>query len=149
MAGAVCCPGCGGSFGNARRRDVLECLVFRACVPAGCAPAGCSGGVAGADSGRVLRLLREGRVAEALEAYSTPLLSRSGVLAVQLLRDQLDLAVGPAVRSAGDSGLLIRWLSRDIGAADSEAVEDLGRLVGRGDARYLSFRTKTLWINTA
>jgi hypothetical protein len=42
----------------------------------------------------VLRLLREGRVAEALKAYTAPLLSRSGVLAVQLLRDQLDLAVG-------------------------------------------------------
>jgi hypothetical protein len=58
--------------------------------------AGCS------DSVRVLRLLREGRVAEALEAYRAPLLSRSGALAVQLLRDQLDLAVGSAVRSGGD-----------------------------------------------
>ncbi|MDQ0665373.1 hypothetical protein QFZ35_003871 [Arthrobacter ulcerisalmonis] len=38
--------------------------------------AGCS------DSGRVLRLLREGWVAETLEAYTAPLLSRSGVLAV-------------------------------------------------------------------
>jgi hypothetical protein len=92
------------------------------------------------DSGRVLRLLHEGRVAEALEAYTAPLLSRSGALAVQLLRDQLDMAVGAAVRSSGDAGLLIRWLSTDMGSADVEAVEALGRLVGRGDARYLSFR---------
>ena len=48
-----------------------------------------------------------------------PLLSRSGALAVQLLRDQLDLAVGSAVRSSGDAGLLIRWLSTDMGSADA------------------------------
>ncbi|GAA1764197.1 hypothetical protein GCM10009712_10890 [Pseudarthrobacter sulfonivorans] len=45
-------------------------------------------GLAGrSDSGRVLRLLHEGRMAEAREAYRAPLLSRSGALAVQLLRD--------------------------------------------------------------
>ncbi|MDR6415567.1 GAF domain-containing protein [Pseudarthrobacter sulfonivorans] len=92
------------------------------------------------DSGRVLRLLREGRVDEALEAYRAPLLSRSGTLAVQLLRDQLDLALGSAVRSSGDAGLVTRWLSTDMGSADFEAVEALGRLAGSGDARYLSFR---------
>ncbi|BAS07731.1 uncharacterized 47.3 kDa protein in thcA 5'region [Arthrobacter sp. Hiyo4] len=99
--------------------------------------AGCS------DSGRVLRLLHEGQVADALEAYRAPLLSRSGTLAVQLLRDQLDLAVGAAVRSSRDAGLLIQWLSTDMGSADSEAVEALGSLVGRGDARYLSFLAST------
>ncbi|MGO4189047.1 GAF domain-containing protein [Pseudarthrobacter sp. TAF60_1] len=92
------------------------------------------------DSGRVLGLLRGGRVAEALEAYRAPLLSRSGALAVQLLRDQLDLAVGSAVRCSGDAGLLVRWLSTDMGSKDAEAVERLRRLVGRGDSRYLSFR---------
>jgi hypothetical protein len=91
----------------------------------------------------VLRLLREGLVAEALEAYTAPLLSRSGVLAVQLLRDQLDLAVGSAVRASGDARLIIRWLSRDMGSTDSQAVEALGRLVGPADARYLSFRAST------
>ncbi|MEW1810477.1 GAF domain-containing protein [Pseudarthrobacter phenanthrenivorans] len=95
------------------------------------------------DSGRVLRLLREGRVTEALEAYTAPLLSRSGVLAVQLLRDHLDLTVGAAVRGSGDAGLLIRWLSTDTGAGDFEAVEALGRLVGRADARYLAFRASS------
>ncbi|TQJ40101.1 hypothetical protein FBY33_2153 [Arthrobacter sp. SLBN-112] len=101
-------------------------------------------GLAGAsDSGRVLRLLRDGLVADALEAYTAPLLSRSGALAVQLLRDQLDLAVGSAVRASGDAGLLVRWLSTDMGAFDSQAVEALGRLVGRTDPRYLAFRASS------
>lgn len=56
-----------------------------------------------------------------------------------LLRDQLDLAVGSAVGSTGDAELITRWLSADMGSADVEAVEVLGRLVGRGDARYLAF----------
>jgi hypothetical protein len=99
--------------------------------------AGCS------DSGRVLRLLREGLVAEALDAYSAPLLSRSGALAVQLLRDQLDLAVGSAVRASGDANLLVRWLSTDMGCADAEGVKALGQLVGHHDPRYSAFRASS------
>ena len=95
------------------------------------------------DAGQVLRLLREGRVADALEAYRAPLLSRSGTLAVQLLRDQLDMAVASAVRAGGDASLLVRWLATDMGSADSLAVDALGRLVGRGDPRYLAFRAST------
>ncbi|UTT70619.1 transcriptional regulator [Arthrobacter sp. DNA4] len=98
-------------------------------------------GLAGhSDSGRVLRLLRDGLVAEALEAYRAPLLRRSVALAVQLLRDQLDMAVGSAVRACGDASLLVQWLSTDMGAVDPLAVDALGRLVGRGDPRYLAFR---------
>jgi hypothetical protein len=96
--------------------------------------AGCS------DSGRVLGLLREGRAAGALAAYRAPLLPRSGALAVRLLRDQLDMAMGSAARASGDAELLVRWLSTDMGAADAQAVEVLGRLVGRRDARYVAFR---------
>lgn len=88
----------------------------------------------------MLRLSREGLVAEALDAYSPPLLSRSGALAVQLLRDQLDVAVGSAVRASGDAELLVRWLSADMGSADAEAVEVLGCVLGRRDARYVAFR---------
>jgi hypothetical protein len=91
------------------------------------------------DAGRVLWLLHEGRVAGALEAYTARLLSRSGTLAVQL-RDQLELAVGSAVRSSGDAGLLVQWLSTDTGSADAEAVQVLGCLVGHHDARYVAFR---------
>ncbi len=58
---------------------------------------------------------------------------------MQLLRDQLNLAVGAAVRATRDAELLVRWLSTDMGAGDVEAVEALGRLFGREDARYLSF----------
>ncbi|WP_235504750.1 GAF domain-containing protein [Arthrobacter sp. Leaf141] len=96
-------------------------------------------------SGRVLWLLHEGHVADTLGAYRASLLSRSGTLAVQLLRDQLDLAVGSTVRSSYEAGLLFEWLSTDTGAADFEAVEALDRLVGRGDARYryLSFRASS------
>jgi hypothetical protein len=32
------------------------------------------------------------------------------------------------------------WLSTDMGAADPLAVEVLGRLLGRGDPRYLAFQ---------
>lgn len=79
------------------------------------------------DAGRVLRLLRDGQVAEALESYRAPLLSRSGTMAVQLLRDRLDLALGAAVRSSGDAGMISRWMSTDMGSADALAVEALGR----------------------
>lgn len=90
-------------------------------------------GLAGrSDSGRVLRLLREGLVMEALEAYRAPLLSRSGALAVQLLRDQLDLALGSAVRSSGDAGA-----SHPL-AVNGYGLRGLGG--GCGDERYLSFR---------
>lgn len=92
------------------------------------------------DSGEVLRLLRNGQVAGALTRYRAPLLLRSGALPVQLLRDRLDLAVGSAVRASGDAGLLARWLATDMGAADAEAVEVLGRLAGRADPRYLAAR---------
>jgi len=109
--------------------DAVESTPYRLSA----ALAGCS------NSGRVLRLLREGRVAEALEAYTAPLLSRCGVLAVQLLRDQLDLAVGPAVRVSGDARLLMRWLSRAMGSGDDEAVDTLGQTLGRGDPRFLAF----------
>jgi hypothetical protein len=73
-------------------------------------------GVTGcSDSGRVLPLPRYGQVAEAPEAYTARLLSRSEPLAVQRLRDQLDLALGSAVGSSGDAGLLVQWLSTDMG----------------------------------
>lgn len=113
--------------------DAVESNPYR--LAAGLA--GCS------DSGRVVRLLREGLVSQALEAYTAPLLSRSGVLAVQLLRDQLDLAVGAAMRASGDSGLLVRWLSTDMGSRDPRAVESLGQRVGRADTQYLAFRASS------
>ncbi|MDI3195679.1 hypothetical protein QK285_14825 [Pseudarthrobacter sp. AL20] len=132
-------------YGDAGTPQAIRTEMFRVRSMLGAAvesnPYRFVAGLAGrSDSGRVLRLLHEGLVAEALEAYRAPLLSRSGSLAVQLLRDQLDLALASAVRTSGDAGLLMRWLSTDMGSADFEAVDALGQLVGRGDARYLSFR---------
>ncbi|WP_317983564.1 GAF domain-containing protein [Pseudarthrobacter sulfonivorans] len=131
-------------YGDAGTSQAIRTEMFRIRSMLGGAvesnPYRLAAGLAGrSDSGRVLRLLREGRVAEALDVYTAPLLIRSGVLAVQLLRDPLDLAVGASVRSSRDAGLMVRWLSTDMGSGDVEAVETLGRLVGRGDARYLSF----------
>jgi hypothetical protein len=131
-------------YGDAGTPQAIRTEMFRVRAMLGAAvesnPYRLAAGLAGcSDSGRVLRLLREGRLAGALEAYRAPLLSRSGALTVQLLRDQLDLAVGAAVRASGNAGLIIRWLSTDMGSVDSKAVEALGRLVGRGDGRYLAF----------
>jgi hypothetical protein len=132
-------------YGDAGTSQAIRTEMFRVRSMLGDAvesnPYRLAAGLAGrSDAGRVLRLLRGGKAAAALDVYRAPLLSRSGALAVQLLRDQLDLALGSAVQSSGDAGLLIRWLSRDMGSADFAAVEALGRLVGRGDTRYLSFR---------
>lgn len=63
----------------------------------------------------------EGRVADALEAYTTPLLSRSDVLALQLLRDQLVITVGAAVRSSEDAGCV------SGGRLRTRALSALGR----------------------
>jgi hypothetical protein len=69
------------------------------------------------------------------------MLSRSGALAVQLVRDQLDPAVGSAVRSSEDARLLVRWQSTDMDSADFKAVKPRGQIVGRWDPPYLAFRT--------
>lgn len=85
-------------------------------------------GLAGfSDTGRALRLLSEGRMAEVLDAYRAPLLSRSSTMAVQLLREWLDLALGAAVCRRGDAELISRLLSTAMGSADALAVEALGR----------------------
>ncbi|MFC9335810.1 GAF domain-containing protein [Arthrobacter sp. NPDC057009] len=135
-------------YGDAGTPQAIRTEMFRVRSLLGVAvesnPYRLAAGLAGcSDSGRVLRLLREGLVAEALDAYSAPLLSRSGALAVQLLRDQLDLAVGSAVRASGDANLLVRWLSTDMGCADAEGVKALGQLVGRDDPRYSAFRASS------
>ena len=49
-----------------------------------------------------------------------------------------DLRFGRAVQRRGRAARPVAFLG--YGAADSEAVEAMGRLVGREDAQYLSFR---------
>ncbi|MHA7291496.1 GAF domain-containing protein [Arthrobacter sp. MDT3-24] len=83
-------------YGDAGTPQAIRTEMFRVRSMLGDAvesnPYRFAAGLAGrSDSGRVLLLLREGRVADALAAYLAPLLSPSGTLAVQLLRDQLGL----------------------------------------------------------
>jgi hypothetical protein len=95
------------------------------------------------DVSRVLRLLRNGQLAEALEAYSAPLLSRSGAFAIESLRVELSDAVGAAARASGSAELIKRWCVTDMGSTDEDAVRALGRLLGRQDAGYLAFRARS------
>ncbi|WBM80857.1 transcriptional regulator [Cryobacterium breve] len=95
------------------------------------------------DVSRVLRLLRNGQLAEALDAYSAPLLSRSGAFAIESLRIELSDAVGAAARASGSAELIKRWCVTDMGSTDEDAVQALGRLLGQQDAGYLAFRARS------
>nr|WP_312856679.1 GAF domain-containing protein [Arthrobacter mobilis] len=97
---------------------------------------------AASDAGRILELLRAGHVGDAVAAYTAPLLSRSTALAVEQLREELNSAVGAAVRASGSADALARWLATDMGAGDTDAVAALGRVLGTGDPRYLAFRAR-------
>ncbi|UXM90802.1 helix-turn-helix domain-containing protein [Paenarthrobacter sp. JL.01a] len=74
--------------------------------------------------------LRAGRVGMALEVYRAPLLARSGNLAIELLRDELNAAVGASVRASGNRDLMLRWCSTDMGADDFHAWAAGGAAVG-------------------
>ncbi|MDJ0322410.1 transcriptional regulator [Cryobacterium sp. PH31-AA6] len=95
------------------------------------------------DVSRVLRALRTGQLAEALNAYSAPLLSRSAAFAIESLRVELSDAVGTAIRASGSAELIQRWCATDMGSTDERAVHVLGRLLGPQDAGYLSFRARS------
>ncbi len=75
-----------------------------------------------ADFLQVTRLVRAGNLGAALDAYSGPLLPRSGVLPIELLRDELNEAVRHAVLSAPGVGHLRRWVESDTGAMDPQAI---------------------------
>ncbi|TFC18059.1 hypothetical protein E3O19_05285 [Cryobacterium algoritolerans] len=95
------------------------------------------------DASRVVRSMRNGQLAEALDAYSAPLLSRSAAFAIESLRVELSDAVGTAVRASGSAELIKRWCATDMGSTDERAVHVLGRLLGPRDAGYLSFRARS------
>jgi hypothetical protein len=86
--------------------------------------------------------LREGRIREALAAYPAKLLNRSANLSVELMRDELNEAVGSSVRSSGDAQLIMRWCTSDMGSSDTEAAAALGRLIGPGDPRFQLVRAR-------
>jgi hypothetical protein len=86
--------------------------------------------------------LREGRIREALAAYPAKLLNRSANLSVELMRDELNEAVGSSVRSSGDAQLIMQWCTSDMGSSDTEAAAALGRLIGPGDPRFQLVRAR-------
>ncbi|MDV8149599.1 helix-turn-helix domain-containing protein [Arthrobacter sp. B10-11] len=86
--------------------------------------------------------LRNGRVAEALAAYPAKLLNRSTNLPVELMRDELNEAVGASVRSSGDAQLILRWCASDMGASDTEAAAAMAGLIGPGDPRFQLVRAR-------
>ncbi|MBT2596108.1 helix-turn-helix domain-containing protein [Arthrobacter sp. ISL-72] len=94
------------------------------------------------DASMVAGHLREGRVSEALAAYPAKLLNRSANLSVELMRDELNEAVGASVRSSKDAQLIMRWCASDMGASDTEAAAAMASLIGPSDPRYQLLRAR-------
>ena len=86
-----------------------------------------------ADFLQVTRLVRAGNLGAALDAYPGPLLPRSSVLPVELLRDELNEAVRHAVLSAPGVTHLRRWVASDVGAMDPQAIRLLLSRLAAGD----------------
>ena len=96
----------------------------------------------GSDARQVMELLRQGKLREALDAYGAPLLPRSSLLCVELLREELNLAVGAGVRASGSAELISRWLATDMGSGDAGAVDALEHLLGHSHPRCSAFRAR-------
>ena len=94
------------------------------------------------DASMVAAHLRAGRVADALALYPAKLLTRSANFAIELMRDELNEAVGASVRARGEADLVLRWCSTDMGAADSAAAAVVERVVGAGDPRFQLLRAR-------
>ncbi|MFE4541419.1 GAF domain-containing protein [Arthrobacter sp. NPDC056727] len=94
------------------------------------------------DASMVAAHLRAGRVAAALAAYPAKLLTRSANFAIELMRDELNEAVGASVRASGEADLILRWCSTDMGAADSSSAAVVERVVGAGDPRAQLLRAR-------
>ncbi len=99
-----------------------------------------------ADFLQVTRLVRAGNLAAALDAYSGPLLPRSGVLSVELMRDELTESLRHAVLSAPGVAHLRRWVETDAGAMDPQAIRLLlSRLPASDkDRAYLAARLRRI-----
>ncbi len=88
------------------------------------------------DIEQVTARLRDGKVAEALSAYTGTLLSRSTTLAIELMRDELNEAVSASVRASRNPDVALRWCSSDMGSADSAAATVVAGLLGSEDPRH-------------
>lgn len=99
-----------------------------------------------ADFQQVTRLVRAGNLGAALDAYSGPLLPRSSVLSIELLRDELHEGVRHAVLSAPGVVHLRRWVESDLGAMDPQAIRLLlSRLPAADSGRaYLAARLRRI-----
>lgn len=93
------------------------------------------------DASIVAGHLREGRTAQALAAYPAPLLARSTNLAIELMRDELNAAVGASVRTSGQPDLILRWCSSEMGATDFDAAAAVKDAAGT-DPRYHLLRAR-------
>ena len=100
------------------------------------------------DANQVQAALRSGKAGEALARYRAPLLSRSTSGAVELLREELNAAVRTALLTDSSSAALSQWLASDMGAADTDAVAALERLVG-ADPQVAAFAARARRLDAA
>ncbi|MFE4833788.1 GAF domain-containing protein [Arthrobacter sp. NPDC056691] len=94
------------------------------------------------DASMVTAHLRAGRVTEALAAYPAKLLTRSANFAIELMRDELNEAVGASVRASGEAEMILRWCSTDMGAEDPSAAAAVEQIAGTDDPRFQLVRAK-------
>ena len=88
-----------------------------------------------ADWLEVDRLIREGRPAAALRAYSGSLLPGSDAPDVVEARELLEESLRRSVLTTADPDLLSEWLARPAGAHDLAAVRTLINVLPAGDPR--------------
>jgi hypothetical protein len=80
----------------------------------------------------VIRLLERGRVAEALEEYTGPLLPGSDAPGITRLRNIIDGQMRAAVLAGRDRSLMRTWLHNPWGADDLEMWEAYAKLLPHG-----------------
>ncbi|BBG04358.1 MULTISPECIES: helix-turn-helix domain-containing protein [Pseudonocardia] len=88
-----------------------------------------------ADFLRMRAALREGRIADALDACRGELLPRSDAPAVRELRDELAAGLRHAILATDDAGLLHRFTGHPLGGDDLQVHERLLDLLDRDDPR--------------
>ncbi|MFK4104277.1 transcriptional regulator [Streptomyces sp. NPDC019531] len=101
------------------------------------------------DFGEVAALLTEGRVAEALELYSGPLLPRSEAPVVVEHRRALEQQIRGAVLGGGEVLLLRRWVNTAWGADDATAWQALARGLPSGSPQRAAAAARARALDVA